>query len=194
MGSRSYTIQEMGIGTVMAITSFSLLVWWIGPEPMLVWRRANVDTFLSLHPECVLLDEYVHAEIDSDQWKNRYVLSDNRRRDWCKGGPYRLWIDSDVEARRQFPLGDLPAMADEGFPHWSICWSGNRPDVFDVDLITRLGPVFSRKLQLEEVTLIPQEFFIHWGTTADGEKKDRKWGRKRKGEESENRNPDLCRL
>jgi len=166
-------------GMVMEIQIFNLLVWWIGPEPMPEWRRANVDTFVRLHPGCILHDEYVPMAIDHPEWQNRYVASDMRRRDWCKGGARRLWIDSDVEALIPFPLGDNPALAFEGFPHWSICWSGERPDIFDVSLITKLGPLFWRGAQLGKCDLISPDHFKHWATDDNGQPKERNWGKRR---------------
>jgi len=123
-----------------------------------------MDVFMALHPE------FNVVSLNEENEKMPTKKSESLRMNFVSGWTNRLWIDSDIEVLERLPLGDRPAIANEGGPHGSILWSGNNPNVFlGYDCIYG----FARDCMRHGVDIdywSPNGIFRHWATDRDGNK------------------------
>jgi hypothetical protein len=100
-----------------------VLRYWAGSEKPL-WRAGCEAQVARLYPDADIV-EYV------DNGKGSKSHSDQWRIQKCSENPNTLWIDSDIWLNAPLSLTEKPGMIFEySCPHWSLIWSGSRPDVF----------------------------------------------------------------
>jgi hypothetical protein len=144
------------------------LFYWVGERKQPKWRRDNIARFRRLHPEFTVVDETVMEPCESPQG-----FTDKLRVEFCAGGPYRLWMDSDIELHTRLPLGDLPALGYEQFPHHTICWSGARPEFFAGSL-SEVFKRFKRAIYSGSAMYIKEAgIYTHWRMDLRGKKVNR---------------------
>ena len=135
------------------------LFLWIGLNPMPEWRRDSIDIFAKLHPEFAIDDIWEKRES-----KTAIAESNWRRMQYCGEAKNRFWMDSDIELLAPLPFDEHPAFAWEGRPHFSMVWSGSRPDLFRRYSVSRL---YNRRINN---FFKPSGLYRHWQTGLNGEK------------------------
>jgi hypothetical protein len=129
-----------------------LLFYWRGGE-IPSWRNDCSDRLRELYPdtECIydidLNKQYNSAE--SDAWRLYQ----------CSLKPYTLWVDNDIWLDEPLKLIDKPAVAAEyGIAHWSICWSGNKPEIFKNMTIVKMANEWTNSQEIDKVKITGK----HW--------------------------------
>lgn len=148
-----------------------ILIYWHSAYEMPLWRRELLDRLVSMYPNAEVVHDIKRLDLDSVEHANRTIIADQERFRFCAGGPDRLHVDNDMEILKPLPLGELALMASEKFPHWSICWSGKHPEVFEK--MVPYGNVkreYSAAMRAGIAGVIPGEYFTHWGADLDGNK------------------------
>jgi hypothetical protein len=139
-----------------------LLHYWSGPTcPQ--WRLDCEKQLYRLYPDARII-EYNSTEPCNKQHSNAWRMQK------CIEQPYTLWVDNDIWLDKPLPLTDKPGMAAEySSAHWSIVWSGARPEVFIGLKACQAGKKILELYKKGEADLyiIPG---THWASTHTGER------------------------
>ena len=134
-----------------------ILIYWHGPK-MPSWRQDNIDRLVSFYPNAQTIESY------SGDRTGFYTDSDLFRFGNCATHRRCLWVDNDIWLDSPLELTESPALADEYHcGHWSICWSGDRPDMF----FGENANTIQKKVKRGEIGKL-KITGTHWASNLDG--------------------------
>jgi len=137
-----------------------ILRYWAGSEKPF-WRVECERQVSRLYPDAEIVeycDDGNGSKGHSDKW----------RIEKCSENKNTLWIDSDIWLNSPLLLTEKPGMVFEySCPHWSLIWSGDRPEIFSglnqVQASRKIYRMFAKK----EADLYTIDGY-HWASDRNG--------------------------